>query len=71
MPLSYKGVEYSIKLQGPGVWQWHFQIGDKEFAGKTETRLELLAERRAQLRINTALKRVARGVQGKVAIRFR
>jgi hypothetical protein len=42
----------------PGFWHWRFCIGDQVRTGKTETSIELLAVRRAQLRINQALKDV-------------
>lgn len=39
----------------PDVWKWQFQVGDHTRTGLTETRIELLAVRRAQLQINRAL----------------
>jgi hypothetical protein len=58
---QHKGVDYTVnKSNVPGVWKWRFQIGDMIATGHTKTNLELLAARRAQLRINTALYRIAR-----------
>jgi hypothetical protein len=44
----------------PGVWKWQFRIGEKLNSGKTETRINLLAIRRVQLRINRELKKAER-----------
>ncbi|WMT72311.1 hypothetical protein [Bradyrhizobium sp. Ash2021] len=58
--MNYKGVEYILTPVAPGVWKWQFQIGDKVVSGKTEARLNLLAIRRVQLRIDRELKKAAR-----------
>ena len=58
--MIYKGVEYTLTPVAPGVWKWQFQIGDKVISGKTEARLNLLAVRRIQLRIDRELKKAAR-----------
>ncbi|MEH2561131.1 hypothetical protein [Bradyrhizobium sp. AZCC 2289] len=58
--MNYKGVEYILTPVAPGVWKWQFQIGDKVISGKTEARLNLLAIRRVQLRIDRELKKAAR-----------
>jgi hypothetical protein len=42
----------------PGVWKWQFRIGDEVKTGKTETRIEMLAIRRVQLRIDRELRKV-------------
>ena len=55
--MTYKGVEYTVTAVGPGIWKWQFRIGDKVVAGKTEARLNLLAIRRVQLRIDRELKK--------------
>jgi hypothetical protein len=55
--MNHKGVNYTVvETLTPGIWKWDFQIGDEVKTGKTETNLELLAMRRAQLRIDQALK---------------
>ena len=55
--MIHKGVEYTMTLAAPGVWNWQFRIGDKVRSGKTEARLQLLAMRRVQLRIDRELKK--------------
>jgi hypothetical protein len=58
--MNHRGVEYTITATSvPGVWKWQFRIGDEVKAGKTETRISLLAIRRVQLRIDRELKRIA------------
>jgi hypothetical protein len=60
-PMTHKGVEYSVVTTAtPGVWKWQFRIGDTIKSGKTETRINLLAIRRVQLRIDRELKKAAR-----------
>jgi hypothetical protein len=59
--MNHKGVEYTLVTTAmPGVWKWQFQIGDRLRTGKTETRINLLAIRRVQLRINRELKSTER-----------
>jgi hypothetical protein len=58
--MIYKGVEYILTPVAPGVWKWQFQIGDKVISGKTEAKLNLLAIRRIQLRIDRELKKASR-----------
>ena len=58
--MIYKGVEFTVIATAPGIWKWQFRLGDKMIAGKTETRLDLLAIRRVQLRINRELKKAER-----------
>jgi hypothetical protein len=59
--MNHRGVEYSVTATSvPGVWKWQFQIGNEVKTGKTETRIDLLAIRRVQLRINRELKKIAR-----------
>ena len=54
--MKHKGVEYMVAPTAtPGVWRWQFQIGDLVKTGRTETRINLLAMRRVQLRINREL----------------
>jgi hypothetical protein len=55
--MKHKGVEYTVAPTAtPGVWKWQFRIGDAVKAGKTETSLEQMAMRRAQLCIDRELK---------------
>jgi hypothetical protein len=58
--MIYKGVEYALTPVAPGVWKWQFQIGDRVSSGKTEAKLNLLAIRRIQLRIDRELKKAPR-----------
>jgi hypothetical protein len=59
--MTFKGVDYTvIPTAIPGIWKWQFQIGDEVKTGKTETSLELLAIRRAQLRIKCELRKLCR-----------
>jgi hypothetical protein len=55
--MIYRGIEYSVvEAAEPGLWKWQFQIGSEIKSGVTATKLYLLASRRAQLKINQALK---------------
>ena len=59
--MNHKGVEYSVAVAAvPGIWKWQFRIGDELKTGKTETRINLLAIRRVQLRIDRELKNAER-----------
>jgi hypothetical protein len=55
--VNYKGVDYTVvKTATVDVWKWQFQIGNVMRTGNTETKIEFLARRRAQIHINRALK---------------
>lgn len=56
--MIHKGIEFSVTQVAVGVWKWRFQIGERVFTGKTEAKLNLLAIRRVQLRIDRELKKV-------------
>ena len=58
--MIYKGVEFTVTAVAPGIWKWQFRIDDKVVAGKTEAKLNLLAIRRVQLRIDRELKKAER-----------
>jgi hypothetical protein len=62
--MIYKGVEFTVTAAAPGIWKWQFRIGDRVIAGKTEARLNLLAIRRVQLRIDRELKKAEREQPG-------
>jgi hypothetical protein len=62
--MIHKGIEYTVTAAAPGVWKWQFRIGDRVVTGKTEARLNLLAIRRVQLRIDRELKKAARADHG-------
>ena len=53
----HKGIQYSVAATvEPDVWQWHFQIGERVRTGKTRTRLEAMAARRVQMKIDAVLR---------------
>ena len=55
--MIYRGIEYSVvEATKPGTWKWQFQIGNETKSGVTATKLRLMAHRRAQLKINLALR---------------
>jgi hypothetical protein len=57
--MNHRGIEYTVTMTTvPGVWNWQFRIGDEVKTGKTETRIEMLAIRRVQLRIDRELRKV-------------
>ena len=59
--MNHKGIEYTLVTTAtPGVWKWQFRIGDRVKTGKTETRINLLAIRRVQIRINRELRSAER-----------
>ena len=60
--MIYKGVEFTVTAVAPGIWKWQFRIGDRVIAGKTEAKLNLLAIRRVQLRIDRELKKAEREI---------
>ena len=56
--VTYKGIQYTIAPTAePDIWRWQFQIGERVKTGRTETRINLLAMRRVQLRIDRELKK--------------
>lgn len=62
--MNHRGVEFTVaKTAIPGIWQWQFRIGEQVKAGKTETKIDLLAIRRVQLRIDRELKAVGRSLK--------
>ena len=54
--MNRKGIEYSLLQIEPDVWRWQFQIDEAVTTGKTKTRLKGMADRRAQARIDRALR---------------
>jgi hypothetical protein len=59
--MNHRGVEYTVVTTAiPGVWRWQFRLGEQVKTGKTETRINLLAIRRVQLRIDRELKNASR-----------
>lgn len=58
--MIHRGIEFTVTAVAPGIWKWQFRIGDRVVSGKTEAKLNLLAIRRVQLRIDRELKKHAR-----------
>jgi DNA-binding response OmpR family regulator len=54
-PMSYRGIEYSLKLVEPGVWEYRFHIGRAIKTGATKVVHEHLAIRRVEERIGREL----------------
>jgi hypothetical protein len=52
------GIEFTLWLVEPGLWKWRFQIGETVTTGKTQTNLMGLAARRAEVRIDGALRKL-------------
>jgi hypothetical protein len=50
--MSRKGVEFTLLLIKPGLWEWRFQIGETVTTGTTETNLKGMAAHRASDRID-------------------
>lgn len=60
--MNHKGVEYTIAMTDviamtdlPAIWNWQFRTGDSIISRRTKTRINLLAIRRVQLRIDREL----------------
>jgi len=57
--MNHRGVEFTVaQTATPGIWQWQFRIGEETKTGKTETKIDLLAIRRVQLRIDRELRAI-------------
>jgi hypothetical protein len=54
--MNRKGIEFSLVQVTPDVWRWQFQIDGTVTTGNTQTRLKGMAARRAQERIDRALR---------------
>jgi hypothetical protein len=55
--MRYRKVEYSVEQssQYDDIWDWRFEIGNAVRAGKTRTRIKLLAIRRVEMLIDRFL----------------
>ena len=53
--MNRRGVEFTLVQIEPGLWRWHFRIGETVKTGKTETSLMGMAARRVQQRIDREL----------------
>jgi hypothetical protein len=58
--MNRRGIEFTVMLVEPGLWQWRFKIGEKVTTGNTKANLMGLATRRVQQRIDIALKQAVR-----------
>jgi hypothetical protein len=68
--MMHKGVEYMVAPTAtPGIWKWQFRIGDQVKTGRTETRINLLAMRRVELRIDRELRKPKRSRRRAAAVR--
>jgi hypothetical protein len=56
--MIHRGIEFTLLLIEPGLWQWQFQIGKTVTTGKTHTSLRKLAIRRAEARIDGTLRKL-------------
>ena len=54
--MNRKGIEFTVRLIEPGLWKWRFQIGQVVTSGTTYTNLKGMAARRAEARIDLALR---------------
>jgi len=54
--MTYKGIEFTLKMVEPGIWKYRFQIGRAIKVGTTKVELELVAIQRTQKRIDRELK---------------
>jgi hypothetical protein len=57
--MNRKGVKFSVTQSEPGLWKWHFQIGNIITTGKTHSTLMGLAVHRVQQRIDRELNKAA------------
>lgn len=55
--MIHKGIEFTVTPAAAGLWNWQFRIGEQTKTGKTEAKMQLLAIRRVQLRIDRELKK--------------
>lgn len=56
--MVHKGIEYEITMIEPGLWKYHFRIGDMIKSGKTVSSLKLRADRRVRTVIDRELKAI-------------
>ena len=55
--MIHDGIKFTVAAtEAPGIWRWQFTINEKTWTGRTETRLELLAIRRVEVRIDRELR---------------
>jgi hypothetical protein len=54
--MTYKGIDYTLKMVAPGIWKYRFFIGRGIKIGTTKTGQENVAIQRTQKRIDRELK---------------
>jgi hypothetical protein len=54
--MTYKGIDYTLKMVAPGIWKYRFFIGRGIKIGTTKTGQESVAIQRTQKRIDRELK---------------
>jgi hypothetical protein len=54
--MTYKGIEFTLKMVELGIWKYRFYIGRAVKIGTTKTDLESVAVQRTQKRIDRELK---------------
>jgi hypothetical protein len=54
--MTYRGIEYKLKMVEPGIWKYRFYVGRGIKIGTTKTDLESVAVQRTQKRIDRELK---------------
>ena len=53
--MNRRGIEFTLLQVEPGLWQWQFRIGETGTTRKTKTKLNGMAARRVQQRIDREL----------------
>jgi len=57
---THRSIPFEItEIEGTATWHYFFSIGNRNFSGKVQAVLGLLAVRRVRIKINRALKRDA------------
>ena len=66
--MNHRGVEFSVEqaLEREDVWVWRFEVDGDVRTGKTQTKLRLMAIRRAQQAIDRELKKLSVPLEGGV-----
>lgn len=54
--MQHRDVDIALTELEPGVWRFSFKIDGKTIVGTTQTKLRLLAVRRAKDRVNRELR---------------
>ena len=54
--MEHRGVEFTLVNDGHGFWKCEFRIGNRVIVARVEANLDLLAIRRAKMRIDRELR---------------